>query len=140
MKQVSLIVVGAIVGATLLTLFFLPACLEVVISDYCMPLSSMFIPLLTRFGSEGGASDVFQSVWLGYFTLLLVLLTGMSVLRCARRHRTASPMLPRYPRLDPSEFTPDDYRALSAAIVLYIQKRHSKLAAIQRGSCHQRVR
>jgi hypothetical protein len=81
MKQVLFVVIGAVLGATLATLFLLPACLYVVISDYCMPLSSLFIPLLNHLGSEGGAPGVFQSTWLGYFTWLLVILTCAVLIR-----------------------------------------------------------
>ncbi|GAA0568840.1 hypothetical protein GCM10008942_16840 [Rhizomicrobium electricum] len=87
MKQALLIAIGAMVGATLLTMFFLPACVGIVASDYCMPLSSAFIPLLSRLGSEGGAPGVFQSVWLGYFTLLVIVLTGIALIRRARPRR-----------------------------------------------------
>jgi hypothetical protein len=86
MKQVLLIAIGAIIGATLLTQFFLPMCIGFVISDYCMPLSGMFISLLTRLGSEGGAPGVFQSTWLGYFTLLIIVFTGIALIKRARRH------------------------------------------------------
>jgi hypothetical protein len=81
MKQVLFIIIGAVLGATLATLFFLPACLYVVTSDYCMPLSSLFIPLLTHLGSKGGAPGVFQSIWLGYFAWLIIILTCVVLIR-----------------------------------------------------------
>jgi hypothetical protein len=87
MKQALFIAIGAIAGATLLTLFFLPACIGIVASDYCMPLSSAFVSLLTRLGSEGGAPGVFQSAWLGYFTVLVIVLTGGALIRRARPRR-----------------------------------------------------
>jgi hypothetical protein len=85
MKHVLLIAVGAFLGATVLTLFFLPACLHIVNSAYCMPLSSLFPPLLARLGAEGGAPGVFQSIWLGYFAWLAVGLSCVVLMLRARR-------------------------------------------------------
>jgi hypothetical protein len=76
MKIAALIIFSAIVGASLMTVFFLPFCLAATNSYYCMPPVDWLAPLFGFFGSEGSASAVFGAIWLQYFVGLMVLFAG----------------------------------------------------------------
>jgi hypothetical protein len=70
--RVVIVLAGAFIGASLLTLLFLPFCLGATRSGYCAPLSDALLPLARYLVPDGGAPGAFLDVWLGYFTTLLV--------------------------------------------------------------------
>jgi hypothetical protein len=80
-KTVALITFCAFIGAFLMTTLFLPLCLGVTHSRYCILPVEWFVPLLIFLGSEGGASGVFAAIWIGYFVGLIALFSLIAWVR-----------------------------------------------------------
>ena len=85
--KVMFVIVGASIGASLMTIFFLPFCFRVTGSiGYCMPPVDWLVSLFVLLVSEGGAPGVFGIIWLNYFLALLVVLTIVAL--AIRRRRS----------------------------------------------------
>ena len=89
-KVVGSVLISGVV-ATLLTIFGLPLCLKLTGSTACVPPIDWLIPVLTSFGSEGGAPGVFAIVWLDFFlaiiAILLVFIGARGILRREQERR-----------------------------------------------------